>query len=460
MKNLSICLIQVFFAVFAFGQEDTGLIVHEWGTFTAQYTHDSKPKLDVHKRVEEPVPDFVFRISTDSLDCVVTSKEYRWNQKIPIDFQEISIRMETPVIYFYSPKRIDNVSIAVNFKQGTINEIYPDPVEFEDDEYLKENLVYRHGFEYDFFKYGKLKMSLYNGKAKWKINILEPTSNLSYTEPENSVPEIWQTPRKTNANLIESYGQIEKYIFYRGLGGFDNGVVPFYTKAGNLILKNNTGKKIPFAIVYELDSMGNRYIWGFERNLMSEVQLNKNRNAISDKEWNNYLNLFIKELVRDGLYEDEATAMLNTWKHSYFEKLGLRIFWITPRKMTDLILPISISHPVQSLQRVMVGRTEIDPFNDTSSNFYKDDYKLKETYFTISPNPALNYLFIQSKSNMPLNSAIMIYDISGKLIKHDNIIVAPDFGFEYAVNDLKSGLYMVKLRHEGVENIFKIAIQN
>ncbi len=38
-----------------------------------------------------------------------------------------------------------------------------------------------------------------------------------------------------------------------------------------------------------------------------------------------------KALVAEGLFEDEAYAMLRTWDRAYFQKPGLRLFYTVPR---------------------------------------------------------------------------------------------------------------------------------
>lgn len=64
-------------------------------------------------------------------------------------------------------------------------------------------------------------------------------------------------------------------------------------------------------------------------------------------------------LVNAGLYRDEATAMLNTWKESYFEHAGLKVFWIAPHYFVEEILPITITPEPDELNRVIVGRSEV-----------------------------------------------------------------------------------------------------
>ena len=55
---------------------------------------------------------------------------------------------------------------------------------------------------------------------------------------------------------------------------------------------------------------------------------------------------------------DEAAALLDTWKLSYFESSGLRLFFLVPRQWTDDVLPLEISTPAKVV-RVMIGRIEL-----------------------------------------------------------------------------------------------------
>jgi hypothetical protein len=64
-------------------------------------------------------------------------------------------------------------------------------------------------------------------------------------------------------------------------------------------------------------------------------------------------------LERAGLTTEEAQAMLATWRESYFERDGLRVFWIVPRAFTDAVLPITITPQPAQLERVLIGRTEV-----------------------------------------------------------------------------------------------------
>jgi hypothetical protein len=63
-------------------------------------------------------------------------------------------------------------------------------------------------------------------------------------------------------------------------------------------------------------------------------------------------------LITQGLNADEAHAMLETWKDSWFEE-GSRIIYIVPRPFTDSVLPLSIKPAPASVARVFVGRLEL-----------------------------------------------------------------------------------------------------
>jgi hypothetical protein len=64
-------------------------------------------------------------------------------------------------------------------------------------------------------------------------------------------------------------------------------------------------------------------------------------------------------LKKGGLYDREATAMVNTWRDSWFEEPGLRVLYVLPRPWTDETLPIDLAPAPRELVRVMVGRAEV-----------------------------------------------------------------------------------------------------
>jgi hypothetical protein len=63
-------------------------------------------------------------------------------------------------------------------------------------------------------------------------------------------------------------------------------------------------------------------------------------------------------LISSGLYTEEAHAMLESWKDSWFEE-GSRLIYIVPNSFVEKILPLSIEPQPATVQRVFVGRMEL-----------------------------------------------------------------------------------------------------
>jgi hypothetical protein len=63
-------------------------------------------------------------------------------------------------------------------------------------------------------------------------------------------------------------------------------------------------------------------------------------------------------ITQEGLFDDEAKALLSTWQQAYFLSPGLRVFYTVPREWTDYYLPLKISAD-PDITRVMIGRVEL-----------------------------------------------------------------------------------------------------
>jgi hypothetical protein len=63
-------------------------------------------------------------------------------------------------------------------------------------------------------------------------------------------------------------------------------------------------------------------------------------------------------LVARGLYREEAHAMIQTWRDSWFEE-GSRLFYIVPDPFVNDVLPLTITPAPTETVRVFVGRLEL-----------------------------------------------------------------------------------------------------
>jgi len=115
-------------------------------------------------------------------------------------------------------------------------------------------------------------------------------------------------------------------------------------------------------------------------------------------------------LTGEGLFADEARAMLETWRLSYFESEGLRVFFVLPPAWTDSHLPLSISAPA-SITRVMLGRVEI--VSPHQREVLQQLHELPESAFDLKP-PYYDNVAVQKRLNDGKTSHADFYRIAGR----------------------------------------------
>jgi hypothetical protein len=155
--------------------------------------------------------------------------------------------------------------------------------------------------------------------------------------------------------LISSPGgdQYEKFLFYRGVAGFHPPVSAKVLSNGQLRLINRSAQEIPALILFERYSgrLGYKILPSLANSAVVETP---STSGTLDSLRTDFEAL----LVRQGLYPDEARAMVETWRDSWFED-GSRLFYIVPRAFVDSVLPLSIQPSPGQLTRVFVGRVEL-----------------------------------------------------------------------------------------------------
>jgi len=307
----------------AIAQENSPFIAHAWGTFTT-LQRSNGDRLNGLFKDEEVLPLFVRNISFQYWDTYLDSKGYYSGTIL----RNVSVKMETPVIYFYSDKE-RQVQVNVEFEGGSISQWYPGRTSGEVDPELP---VINFAVER-------------TGWIKWDATILAPGDQSQYTSnPILETPQ-WVRPRATQSNLIRGIdGNVEKFLFYRGIGNFEVPLKVEFNVESNLVLTNGGNEALKFVMVYEKKKGQTAKVWwsGEMAGKYTKVVPRSNI-AGSDEELENDLKEFENALVDAGLYRDEARAMLETWKESYFEREGLKVFWVAPSAFTDQILPLKIS---------------------------------------------------------------------------------------------------------------------
>jgi len=293
---------------------ENNLIAHEWGTFTSIAGKDGVALEWRPLNGPPDLPRFVHTIQSG--DCGF--------RNAPKANLSAVVRMETPVIYFYSDNEVD-VSVKVDFPKGKITEWYP-----------QARLV-KSGIDWGRFKV--MPGASLNLPAEYSAS-----HYFAARETDSAPLQICSTNGKPP--------QQEKFLFYRGVGTFD---LPLSVKlAGNkILLKNLSKNEIAHLIVFENrgGKIGYRVLDAFTGETTSE-------RPILDGNVDLVVSDLKQALVFSGLYDKEADAMLKTWRDSWFEE-GLRVFYVLPRETTDTVLPINIDPKPAQLVRVLVGRAEV-----------------------------------------------------------------------------------------------------
>ena len=290
-------------------QRQDRFVAHEWGTFTSVSTADGRAQLWNPLNGPSELPSFVYRCAGPGCgECAKCD----WTL----------VRMETPVIYFYSGRDI-KASVKVGFPQGRITEWYPQAR-------VTGQVISWGGFGVQ-------------SSAKEDFPIDQSRSHYYPARETDAAPLSLGDEQKVER---------EKFLFYRGVGNFD---LPLSVrlKDDQAIVRNTAQGEIAQVILFE--NREGRSGWRIHGALKGEATIARPALGQPVEALRRELE---KTLVEQGLYEKEAAAMVKTWRDSWFEE-GLRVFYIVPRRETDAILPITINPQPSELARVFVGRAEI-----------------------------------------------------------------------------------------------------
>lgn len=332
--------------------------VHEWGTFTSLQDEAGRAIGGINTD-DEPVPGFVHRL--DNFAMLNPSDVPRsFFKGAPACHPDVTMRLETPVIYFHPPKseaKIQTISVGVKFHGGWLTEFYPDAATYAPG--VKDCT---NGFPH----------LLPSSESALEWNDLKVGGDWPVTE---TTAHVWTSPRAVESALVQTTeGESERFLFYRGVAHINaplkisrdagSGELRFQSQLDGLpgdkplgihalwLVDIQPGGKIAFRALPSL-SLGHdsgKYLARtpaeFATGDYSAGNLNRLRAAL------------VSALVSEGLHSDEAQGLLNTWEASYFKSPGLRVFFLVPREWTDFYLPLKISQPAD-INRVMVGRIEL-----------------------------------------------------------------------------------------------------
>ena len=298
------------------GTDPTPLTVHEWGTFTSIAGENGRAVPWRPLTGPPDLPSFVrtTRVLTKSaLTCTV--------------------RMETPVLYFYSPQETV-VDVSVRFKGGLVTEYFPrastSPVVFQPGGGIQPQVEH---------------------EISWNDVRVQPGATPAF--PAEASKNHYYAARNTDAAPLAVGPDRERFLFYRGAGTFELPLTAV-VRPGNTVAVGNAGPD-PISAIVLFENRGGRIGWRVHRDLKDQVRLATPPQGGSVAALHAELQ---RVLVEEGLYDREAKAMVDTWSDTWFEE-GTRLFYIVPRRLVDEVLPLDIKPAPADVARVFVGRLEL-----------------------------------------------------------------------------------------------------
>ena len=345
--------------------------VHEWGTFTTVAGADGRAVEWLPLGGPIDLPCFVYsfsRMLKIGVPPGVPTPDYTTARRT----LKGTVRMETPVLYFYAT-RPAVVDVSVQFRRGLFSEWYPDALVALPHHYMT---LSRPG----------LTPAESTGSMSWKdVRILPHAPNAPDARDENVVfpvehrPSHYYAARMTDASPIQVKGEREKFLFYRGVAGFDSPIAATLADSGTVTIANRTSADIPHVMLFTRH--GSRVGYRVHARLGANQAVTLDRPA-ADRPLDAVTQELERTLVAQGLYVKEAKAMIATWRDSWFED-GTRVFYIVPPSTIDAVLPLSVTPKPTSIVRVFVGRAELIASADldtVTTALAKHDHAVLERY--------------------------------------------------------------------------------
>src|SRR5207249_3480852 len=125
----------------------------------------------------------------------------------PAGRSDVTMRLETPVVYFHQdqPAAAQTIDVKVQFKGGWLTQFYPNAQARINDGLVQGSLENR---PLDSTSIGSLKWD----KLQLGLQMLGPKTD----------QHVWLAPRAVDAaNITAPWGESEKFLFYRGVGHVD-----------------------------------------------------------------------------------------------------------------------------------------------------------------------------------------------------------------------------------------------
>jgi hypothetical protein len=303
------------------GNDPGTFSVHEWGTFTSIAAQEGRAVRWAPLNGPDDLPCFVDRIKFGP----------KWSLRG-------TVRMETPVLYFYSANEM-TVDVKVRFHQGVITEWFP------------QATVKPSGLPETAADNGR-RLADYAGTAEWAGVKVRPGAAPEFLRED--APSHYYPARETDAAPLQVGSAAERFLFYRGVGEFAPPVNAAVEPDGRIVV--HASSDAPLGDIVAFDNRGGtiRYLARSvpgNQTTIDPMQIAQGSAASLNKDLE-------RVLISHGLHAKEARAMIATWRDTWFEE-GARLFYIAPRRSVDAVLPLDITPRPADVVRVFVGRIEL-----------------------------------------------------------------------------------------------------
>lgn len=316
------------------------LVVHEWGTFTALQDENGDAIGGVNSQ-DEPLPYWTHDLAA----MLIIGNAV---QGAPKCHPDVTLRLETPVVYFHRRDSRETplvLDVRVRMPGGWLTQFYPDAQ------------ASAPGLGGGGSEVGRLTPETV-GELSWE-KLKVGGSAIGPDTPEH----VWLAPRNVKADSVTTAkGETERFLFYRGVAHRDAPLRVSRADDGRRLRIHTTGGApeitSPLWLVEVRDdgTSAHRMLEWSGGEIETEAVFTSR--GFEAKNLGALRAAMHQALVAQGLFADEAAALLATWELSYFKSPGLRLFFLVPQSWTDEVLPLELSVPAE-LVRVMVGRIEI-----------------------------------------------------------------------------------------------------
>jgi hypothetical protein len=336
------------------GQDDSGLIVHEWGVVSGAY------KANVWGNVRSAGARAMkgLEVKSDLPEFVAT-----WDKSIGDQIEDWrSQPIEKPVVWFYSKKAMD-VKFEVAVPKGRPKAWWPWASAFAPE----FNGPHRKGTDRALAEAEKIDASSVPqspGKLVWEKLSLAPglsefpktTGWWSDCRGVDATPfQFPDAPASKYAGLHQGkhplgkgVPQTEKFLFYDALTPFDPELDIEWSKEKVTVKNNGEALAALFAICVKGGTCSSASA-ALAKGASVELTLKAGEPALKEA------------LVKAGLYEKEASIVAGIWKDEFFAVDGVRVLAIAPRAVYDALLPATVTPAPKEFVRVLISHVECLP---------------------------------------------------------------------------------------------------